>query len=82
MAFKFNPFSGCLDYFSNESNITISATEPTGVEGKMYINSTSNELYLFYDSSWHLLHSFGDAYLFLENGDYVLLENGDKFILG
>lgn len=65
---------------------TFNSAPSSPASGQMYINSTDGNIYIYYGTSWVLLHNLGggvtESYFLLENGNYLLLENGDKLILG
>lgn len=83
MAYVFNPLSGNFDIVDRT---LISSSDPaSGYEGQFLINTTSNELKVYYAGSWQLVATLtgpvtGDL-LLLENGDGLLMENGDNFQL-
>ena len=82
MAYKLNPFTGKLDYYSSSDFRGVLGTAPSAPqEGWTYINSSDNGYYIYFGSAWQLLHTLTPAaleFLLLENGDTLLLENGDK----
>ena len=53
-------------------------------EGWSYVNSADNGYYMYYASTWQLLHTLIPSELFsllLETGDALLKEDGDKLAL-
>lgn len=62
--------------------VNIDSTDPVSPdEGELFLNSSDNELKIFYLGQWNILHSFTFPYIrILENGDIRILENGDTRI--
>lgn len=82
MAFKFNPFTGNLDIVN--STIIATSDPASSSEGQWLINTTSNELKIYYSGAWYVIYSFGAPVanlLLLEDGFVLLMENGDNFRL-
>jgi len=86
MSYRFNPFTGNLDtVIDNEMILDVLDAPPEAEEGRMYIDSSSNEMMVCYGGIWVTLHTFGAPvyyYLLLESNDNFLLEDGNKLILG
>lgn len=81
MAYVFNPLSGNFDIVDRT---LISASDPaSGYEGQFLINTTTNELKVYYAGNWQLVATLTPPgnLLLLENGDGLLMENGDNFEL-
>lgn len=80
-----NVFTKKLDYYQ-AGFLGIYALAPANpVDGNMYINSGDNGLYIYYGSSWQLLHTLTPptlSFLLLEDNSYLLLEDGvSKLVL-
>ena len=90
MAWAFNPFTGALDYYATSVTYFkgVLATAPVGpADGWSYIDSTNNNLYMYYGSDWWCLGtltvsggSVGDA-LLCEDGEQLLCEDGQALLL-
>lgn len=83
MSWKFNPFSGSLDYYENNFRGVLSSA-PSGNDGNTYINSSDNGYYIYYGGAWQLIATLTPAAsskMLLETGDRILLETGDFALL-
>lgn len=83
---KLNDINSRLSYVeAHYSNglINISNPDPVGVEGKLTINSSTNEMKVYYSGQWIVLHTLNviNSLMLMETGDFLLLETGDKIIL-
>lgn len=79
MAFKFNPFTGLADVVTKA--LILAASDPAYSGIPFLINTTTNELKVYYAGSWQVIATLSGSgvasILLMENGDRVALENGD-----
>ena len=76
MSFKFNPFTGKLDFFRRAIRSLITAPT-TPHEGEMYENALDDTVYIYYGGTWQVLHVLTPAdRILLEDGDLLLQESG------
>ncbi len=57
MAYKYNPFLGTLDYYENNFKGVLATAPASPQPGWLYINSTNNKLYIYYNDTWQVLHT-------------------------
>lgn len=60
-----------------------STTPVSASTGKMFLNTATGVLAIYFQSAWHTLHTLITviSYKLLEDGDSMLLENGDRKLL-
>jgi hypothetical protein len=82
--YGFNPFIGTLDEVGGGSSVLSQASDPlTSIDGQFLINTTEENLKIWYGGQWNLVATFTiirDS-LLLESDDYLLQENGDRLRL-
>ncbi len=63
--------------------ITVSDTNPTGIEGLLYYNTTQSILKIYHNDGWiNIGVAEAVYYLLTEAGDKYLTENGDALLMG
>jgi hypothetical protein len=61
MPYKLNIFTGSLDYYDSNFKGVLSSEPSNPAQGWTYINSGDNGYYIFYGSTWQLLHTLTPA---------------------
>jgi hypothetical protein len=77
-----NVFSGAnqIAIKGDDIVLTIHEDDPTPQEGLVYLNSTTDELRLYFKSKWRVLH-YLESQLLTEGGDSLTTESGNTIIL-
>lgn len=72
-------------HINSSSGVTLVSSNPaTAQPGDMIINTTTDELLIYYAGTWQLVASLTGATsskLLFENSDFVLLEDGSGDLL-
>jgi hypothetical protein len=82
MSLKFNPLTGNLDLVNDA--ITKGTSDPgSGFVGQLFLNTTTNELKIWYGSQWQTLHTLIAATdsLLLTDDSYLLLTDDTSHLL-
>ena len=55
MAYKINPFSKKLDFYSAVEQVA--STPTSGFEGQLITDTSTNEMKIYYGGTWQTLHT-------------------------
>lgn len=77
----------CIPSAKDKVIFRVASSDPaTGIDGQLLINTTTNEIKVWYSSGWNVLGititPAALEYLLLETGDFLLKEDGDKLAKG
>lgn len=82
MAYVYDYLKGDM---MHEHPIKTGASDPASAkEGSLFINTTTDDMKVYYGGAWQTLHTLTPAtpsFLLLEDGFFLLLEDGSKLIL-